>query len=155
MLSHPWVFSGLRLFNIRSISSSFIFTDTSRPFVLYSNGESTLVLLKDHLISYLICLCTFLWPQRYFWALVWFSGEKVFILFSWIRLISFGQFRPISQGCNNLRIHPVGILIVDFDNLIRNKISKYFSKMLLRLLTFSSVVLLIKTSFQFTILICI
>ena len=70
----------------------------------------------------------------YFWVLVWFNAEKVFILFSWIRVISFGQFGPISQGWNNFRIHPVGILLVEFDNLIKNLI-KIFNFFICRFVT--------------------
>ena len=53
------------------------------------------------------------------------SFEKIFIFFGWIRVISFVQFTPISRRLNNVRIHPVGILIVEFNNLIRYKMSKY------------------------------
>ena len=95
----------------------------SRMYLEFTN--MALASWKDHLISYLICLCTFFGLNDHVCALVWFSAEKVHIFFSWIRVISFGEFRPISQGWDHLRIHPVGILTIDFDNLIRNKNSKY------------------------------
>ena len=55
------------------------------------------------------------------------AGKRFLFSSVWLEQYLFGKFRTISQRWNNLSIHPVGILMVDFDNLIRNKIFKYIS----------------------------
>ena len=84
-----------------------------------------MALWKDHLIFYLISYCTFLLLQQSCLITGLMSGEENFTFCNWIKAIYFSQFRPVSQGWNNLKIHPVGIFTVEFGSLTSNKISKY------------------------------